>query len=65
MALLKMDIDRFKRVNDRYGHQAGDDVLIGLVRSTHAILSSVDSLGRIGGEEFLIQAFNRSMIKVH
>ena len=54
IALLEMDIDHFKLVNDRYGHQAGDDVLIGLVRSTNAILRSGDSLGRIGGEEFLI-----------
>jgi len=54
MALLEMDIDYFKRVNDHYGHQAGDDVLIGLVRSTKEILRSIDSLGRIGGEEFLI-----------
>ena len=54
VALLEMDIDHFKLVNDRYGHQAGDDVLIELVRRTHVILRSVDSLGRIGGEEFLI-----------
>ena len=54
IALLEMDIDHFKLVNDRYGHQAGDDVLIGLVRSTNAILRTGDSLGRIGGEEFLI-----------
>jgi len=54
VALLEMDIDHFKLINDRYGHQAGDDVLIGLVRSTNALLRSMDSLGRIGGEEFLI-----------
>lgn len=54
VALLEMDIDHFKLVNDRYGHQAGDDVLIGLVRSTNALLRAMDSLGRIGGEEFLI-----------
>ena len=54
IALLEMDIDHFKLVNDRHGHQAGDDVLIGLVQSTNTILRSGDSLGRIGGEEFLI-----------
>lgn len=53
-ALLEIDIDHFKLVNDRYGHQAGDDVLIGLTRTSNAILRSGDSFGRIGGEEFLI-----------
>ena len=53
-ALLEIDIDRFKNVNDQYGHQIGDEVLKGLIRHSKEILRSIDSIGRIGGEEFLI-----------
>ncbi len=47
------DIDYFKDVNDRYGHQTGDDVLTGLSCILKSSLREYDSLGRIGGEEFL------------
>lgn len=53
-ALLELDIDHFKRVNDTYGHDAGDQVLQGLVRTIKASLRASDEIGRIGGEEFLI-----------
>ena len=53
-ALLALDIDHFKSINDLYGHQAGDEVLINLVRQIKKMLRSIDSVGRIGGEEFLI-----------
>jgi diguanylate cyclase (GGDEF)-like protein len=53
-ALIEMDIDYFKVVNDTYGHQIGDEVLINLVRRAKEKLRAIDSLGRIGGEEFLI-----------
>ena len=53
-SLLEFDIDHFKYVNDQFGHQIGDEVLIDLVRHTKEVLRTVDSVGRIGGEEFLL-----------
>jgi diguanylate cyclase (GGDEF)-like protein len=53
-SLLEFDIDHFKYVNDQFGHPVGDEVLINLVRNTKEILRTVDSVGRIGGEEFLL-----------
>ncbi len=50
------DIDHFKRVNDTYGHQTGDDVLCGFVQRIQDRLRSYDHLGRVGGEEFLVLA---------
>lgn len=49
-----LDIDHFKAINDRYGHAAGDAVLCAVVDRAQAALRSYDSLGRFGGEEFLI-----------
>jgi len=48
------DVDFFKRVNDNYGHQVGDDVLCGFVKAIRGIIRPYDFLGRYGGEEFLI-----------
>ena len=53
-ALLEMDIDHFKNVNDQYGHHVGDEVLLNLVRHSQEAVRSIDTVGRIGGEEFLI-----------
>lgn len=53
-ALLEMDIDHFKNVNDQYGHHVGDEVLVSLVRNTKEAVRTIDTVGRIGGEEFLI-----------
>jgi two-component system, cell cycle response regulator len=50
------DLDHFKAVNDTYGHQAGDDVLRGFTASVQAQLRKYDSIGRYGGEEFLVIA---------
>ena len=50
------DIDHFKQVNDTYGHQTGDDVLTGLARILSESLRPYDSVGRMGGEEFLVIA---------
>jgi diguanylate cyclase (GGDEF)-like protein len=53
-AVLMMDIDFFKKVNDTHGHAAGDEVLIGFARLAAACLRSGDVLGRLGGEEFAV-----------
>lgn len=54
LALLLMDIDRFKSINDEHGHGVGDDVLKDLVSRTQSLLRKVDLLARSGGEEFCI-----------
>jgi diguanylate cyclase (GGDEF)-like protein len=51
-ALLAIDIDRFKQLNDEYGHQAGDRALVDLAHNLLATLRSGDELYRIGGDEF-------------
>ena len=51
-ALLMFDLDNFKSINDRFGHQAGDAVLIAFCRMVAAQMRPADLFGRIGGEEF-------------
>jgi diguanylate cyclase (GGDEF)-like protein len=52
LSLLMLDIDHFKRINDVYGHSAGDRVLIRVAASMSERLRPSDKLGRYGGEEF-------------
>ena len=54
LALIILDLDHFKRVNDRYGHGMGDAVLKDFVHTVTPILRTGDPLFRIGGEEFVI-----------
>ena len=56
LAVGMCDIDHFKQINDTYGHQTGDDVLCGLANVLSESLRTYDSVGRIGGEEFLVIA---------
>ncbi len=49
-----VDLDHFKQVNDRYGHDAGDEVLVGFSRCTASLLRTDDLVARLGGEEFLV-----------
>jgi diguanylate cyclase (GGDEF)-like protein/PAS domain S-box-containing protein len=52
--LLMLDLDYFKRINDNWGHQAGDDALVHFVNQCRKNLREGDILGRMGGEEFAI-----------
>jgi diguanylate cyclase len=51
-ALLIIDADNFKSVNDRFGHDRGDEALITIARSIKSMLRAPDLVGRLGGEEF-------------
>lgn len=52
--LLMMDIDHFKKVNDTYGHQAGDRVLQAIAKSVASCVRPLDTVARFGGEEFAV-----------
>lgn len=54
LSLLLLDIDRFKLINDTYGHQAGDEVIIQLANLAGSCKRKVDVLARLGGEEFVL-----------
>lgn len=54
VSLIMMDADHFKKVNDTYGHDAGDDVLVALARTMRQAARGVDTAARLGGEEFII-----------
>jgi diguanylate cyclase (GGDEF)-like protein len=54
IALIMCDIDKFKSVNDNYGHQAGDSVLKDVAQLLKSEAREIDRVGRYGGEEFLL-----------
>ena len=56
LAVLIFDLDDFKGINDRYGHQVGDSVLREATARARSMLRSTDSLARIGGDEFAVIA---------
>ncbi len=54
LSAIMLDLDRFKRVNDRHGHTVGDQVLQTLVQRCRSNIRDIDLLGRYGGEEFVL-----------
>jgi diguanylate cyclase (GGDEF)-like protein len=54
MCVVLVDLDHFKRINDTHGHHTGDQVLIEFCAQCRVHLRPIDSLGRMGGEEFLL-----------
>ena len=53
-SVLALDLDNFKSINDRYGHQVGDDILKAFVKKSVAAIRPYDGVARVGGEEFMI-----------
>lgn len=54
VALLLLDLDRFKLINDTYGHHAGDDLIIEVGHRVSALVGEHDTVGRLGGDEFVV-----------
>ncbi|MBL8247815.1 MAG: diguanylate cyclase [Candidatus Competibacter sp.] len=54
LSLILFDIDHFKRINDNWGHAAGDCVLREIAHEAHRLLRKADTAGRYGGEEFVV-----------
>jgi diguanylate cyclase (GGDEF)-like protein len=61
LAILLVDIDDFKGLNDRFGHAAGDELLTGLARIMSDTVREADLLARYGGEEFVVLATNTDL----
>jgi diguanylate cyclase (GGDEF)-like protein len=61
LQMLSLDLDHFKKINDTYGHQAGDCVLIHFTNKVTSLLRKSDLFGRVGGEEFCILLQNTSL----
>lgn len=60
-SILLFDLDNFKEVNDRYGHLAGDSILVRITRVCARWLRGTDFMGRFGGEEFMVLCPNTSL----
>jgi diguanylate cyclase (GGDEF)-like protein len=54
LSLALLDLDHFKSINDRFGHESGDTALISFIRVCEEFTRKVDFIGRMGGEEFAI-----------
>ena len=60
-SIAVLDIDHFKQVNDKYGHQVGDDVLKKTAQALKSRLTDMDFIARFGGEEFVVWLPERSL----
>ena len=60
-SLISIDIDHFKAVNDQYGHDIGDELIISITNTIVQTVRYSDRVGRVGGEEFLIVLENQSL----
>lgn len=58
ISLAMIDIDRFKTINDSFGHQSGDDVLLAISSQIQSLIRESDILARFGGDEFIVLMFN-------
>jgi diguanylate cyclase (GGDEF)-like protein len=65
IALLFIDLDHFKEINDSYGHAAGDACLRAIIEPIHAELRQSDVIGRYGGEEFVVILSSADMAAAH
>lgn len=63
LTLCLFDLDRFKQLNDAFGHDAGDAVLVSVAETLHQTVRSPDVAGRYGGEEFLVLLINTDLDK--
>lgn len=54
LSVIMLDIDHFKNVNDTYGHQFGDEIIIQIARIIGGNIRKIDVAGRVGGEEFIV-----------
>ena len=54
LSTIFLDVDKFKRINDTYGHSAGDTVLVTIAERLVSLVRSTDTVARLGGDEFVL-----------
>ncbi|WP_210542146.1 diguanylate cyclase [Rhodoferax sp. PAMC 29310] len=63
VAIYMMDLDGFKQVNDRYGHEVGDELLVAVAARLRATVRSSDVIARLGGDEFVVMSSGLNSIQ--